>query len=72
MAQKAPAGANHVRSLQPVVAAVEQKEQAVVTAPVQVVQAGLEARSEVVMTTARMMTPTNAGRQGVEMSSQNG
>ena len=71
VAQKAPAGANHVRSLQPVVAAVEQEEQVVVTVPVQVVQAGLEARSEVVTTTAKMMTPTNAGRPGVEMSSRN-
>ena len=68
---KAPAGANHVRSLQPAVPAVEQEEQVVVTAPVQVVQAGLEARSEVVTMTAKMMTPTNAGRPGVEMSSRN-
>ena len=33
VAQEAPAGANHVRSLQPAVAAVEQEEQAVVTSP---------------------------------------
>ena len=32
-------GANHVRRLQPVVAAVEQEDQAVATAPVQVVAA---------------------------------
>ena len=70
-AQEAPAGASHVRSLQPAVAAVEQEEQAVVTAPVQVVQAGLEAKSEVVTTMVMMMTPTNAGRQGVEMNCQN-
>ena len=71
VAQKAPAGVNHVRSLQPAVAAVEQEEQVVVTAPVQVVQVVLEARREVVMTMVMMMTPTNAGRQGVEVSSQN-
>ena len=40
------AEANHARSLQPAVAAVEQEEQAVVTAPVQVAQAGLEVESE--------------------------
>ena len=37
--QVAPAGANHVRSLQPVVAAVEREDQAVAAAPVQVVAA---------------------------------
>ena len=36
-AQEDLAGVSHVRSLQPAVAAEEQKEQAVVTAPVQVV-----------------------------------
>ena len=60
-----------VRSLQPAVAAVEREEQAVVTAPVQVVQAVLEAKSEVMTTTVMMMTPPNAGRQGVEMNCQN-
>ena len=64
-------GASHVRSLQPAVTAVKREEQAVVTAPVQVVQVVLEAKSEVVTTMAMMMTPTNAGRQGVEVNSQN-
>ena len=40
-------------------------------APVQVVQAVLEARSEVVTAMVMMMTPTNAGRQGMEVSSRN-
>ena len=40
----------------------EAEEQAVVTAPVQVVQAVLEAKSEVVMMTVMMMTPTSAER----------
>ena len=57
--------ASHIRSLQPAVTAVKQEEQAVVMAPVQVVQAVLEAKSEVVTTTGMKMTPTNAGRQGV-------
>ena len=70
VAQKAPAGANHVRSLQPAVAAVEQEEQAVVTAPVQVAQAGLEEESGVETTTVMVMTLTNAGRQGVKVNHQ--
>ena len=37
-------------------------------APVQVVQAVLEARSEVVTAMVMMTTPTNAGRQGVEVN----
>ena len=40
-------------------------------APVQVVQAVPEAKSEVVTTMVMMTTPTNAGRQGVEVSSRN-
>ena len=51
--------------------AVEGAVHARAAAPVQVVQAVLEARSEVVTTMVRMMTPTNAGRQGVEVSSRN-
>ena len=75
VAQEAPAGANRERSQQPaavLVLAVVGEEQAVMTAPVQVVavQAGLEARSEVVTTTARMMTLTNTGRQGVKVNHQ--
>ena len=60
--QEAPAGASHVRSLQPVVAAVKWEEQAVLRAQVQVVQAVLEAKSEVVMMTVMMMTRTSAER----------
>ena len=43
-------------------AAVKREEQAVVTAQVQVVQAVLEAKSEVVTMTVMMMTPTSAER----------
>ena len=66
-ARVAPAEANHARSLQPAVAAVEREEQAVVTAPVQVAQAGLEVESEPEMMTMMKMTLTNAGRQGVKL-----
>ena len=72
--QEAPAGDNHERSQQPaavLVLAAAGVVHMVVTAPVQLVQAGLEARSEVVTTTVKMMTPTNAGRLGVEVSSRN-
>ena len=64
MVQEAPAGANHVRSLQLAVAAVKQKEQAVVTAPAQAVmaQAGLEEESGVETMTVMMMTPTSIER----------
>ena len=72
--QEAPAGASPERSQRPaamlVLAAGAVHARA--TAPVQVVQAVLEARSEVVTAMVMMMTPTNAGRQGVEVGSRNG
>ena len=52
----AAAGAVHVRAVAP--------------AQVVVVQAVLEAKSEVVTTMVMMMTPTNAGRQGVKVNHQ--
>ena len=68
MVQEAPAGANHERSQQlaavlVLAAAGAVHARAAVPAQVVAAQAGLEAKSEVVMTTARMMTLTNAGRQ---------
>ena len=72
--QEAPAGANHERSQQPaavLVLAVAGEVHVVVMAPVQVERGGLEARSEVVTMMMMMMTPTNTGRQGVEVSSRN-
>ena len=67
--------ANHERSQQPAAVLVLAAAGAVharAVAPAQVVaaQAGLEARNEVVTTTARMMTLTNAGRQGVKVNHQ--
>ena len=57
-------GGKPVRSLQLVVAAVKQEEQAVVTAPAQAVtaQAGLEEESGVETMTVMMMIPTSAER----------
>ena len=46
------------------------EEQAVVTAPVQVAQVGLEEESRVETTTVMVMTLTNAGRQGVKVNHQ--
>ena len=66
-------GANLERSQQPaavlvlVTGAVHRRA----AAQVQVVQAVPEARSEVVTAMMTMMTPTNAGRPGVEASSRN-
>ena len=73
MVQEAPAGANHERSQQPaavLVLAVAGEEQAVVMAPVQVAQVGLEEESGVKTTMVMVMTLTNAGRQGVKVNHQ--
>ena len=71
--QEAPAGASPERSQWPaavlVLAAGAVHARAV--APVQVVQTVLKARSEVMTVMVMMTTPTNAGRQGVEVSSRN-
>ena len=72
--QGALAGANHERSQQPAAVLVLAAVGAVharAAAPVQVVQAVLEAKGEVVTMMVIMMTPTNAGRQGVGMNGQN-
>ena len=74
VAQKAPAGANHERNQQPaavLVLAAAGVVHARAAAPVQVVQAVPEAKSEVVTMMVMMTTPTNTGRQGVEVSSRN-
>ena len=57
-------GANHVRSLQLMIAAVKREEQAVVTAPAQAVvaQVGLKEESGVETMTVMMMTPTSVER----------
>ena len=70
--QEAPAGANHVRSLQLAVAVVKREEQAVVTAPAQAVaaQVGLEEESGVEMMTVMMMTPTSVERPAKVHQSQ--
>ena len=73
MVQEAPAGASLERSQQlaAVLVLVTEAVHRRAAAQVQVVQAVPEARSEAVMMMMMMMTPTNAGRPGMEASSRN-